>query len=145
MNNALRFNRKILFALATVGGCAAIAFVLILSPHRASAQTTQLSACESGESVPIITYAYSNGWLLCNSADDNEGSEQLYKETSVGSGVFNFVRAGGGWYSPADLEQLAGVGGSDAETLVNTISYNLGTGRVGMLPGWRRTCGTTNC
>ena len=144
MNMGSIYNRKLLCGLATATACAAFSLVMSLSPHRASAQSTQLAACEANEAVPIVTYAYSNGWLLCNSSDANEGSEQLYKETSVGSGVFNFVLGAGGWFVPADLEN-AGVGGTDAETLVDTVSYNLGTGRIGMLPGWSRTCGANQC
>lgn len=144
MNSNLRTDRKIICGLATIAACVAVAFLLTLWPHRASAQSTQLSACQNGESVPIVAYAYSNGWLLCNSSDSNEGSEQIYKETAVGSGVFAFVRGAGGWYTPADLQRF-GIDGTDAETLVDTISYNLGIGRVGMLPGWRRTCGASNC
>ena len=135
-----RLLNKILRVVA-VGLLAALAIVVPVERRAAQASTAQAAACSAGHVVPIVTYAYSNGWLLCDDGDEYQGSEQVYKETTVGSGTFVFVKGAGGWYEPQDLEEFANVDAADATSLVAQIAYNLNL-RVSSLPGWRcSTCG----
>lgn len=116
---------------------ASVCFALLLfgTSRATKAEPTPQAACQAGgtagSALPNLAGAYANGWLLCVSADDYTSSEQVFKETSVGSGIFNFVHGGGGWYQPYDLETYAGVDADDAAYLVQVVSAQL-TVRIGL-------------
>jgi hypothetical protein len=122
-----RVQRTLLAVLICLG------LLLFGTSRTTRAEPTPLAACQaSWTTMPTVASAYANGWLLCVVADDYTGGEQVYQETSVGSGVFNFVHGGGGWYQPYALETYAGVDPDDAADLVQTVSAQLTITRIGI-------------
>ena len=97
------------------------------------------SACKTDGDLSVMGFAYSKGWLLCETADYYIGGEQLYREVRIGSGVFKLIRGAGGAYRAEDLTQLAGVPPSIAAFLVRTLPHSCPTCRVPEYPPAHRS------
>lgn len=114
--------------------CCAFGTYLIPNAAVAAPPSSYKAACKTDADLVVMGFAYSKGWLLCNTADYYTGGEQLYHEMRIGTGVFTFIKGGGGAFRAEDLTELAGVPPATAIFLVRALPNSCSTCRLPAKP-----------
>lgn len=119
-------------AILVLAGC--LICLLFAAPGRSQTpspgatpvpQAVVNSECiQPGSDMQVHAWAYSAGYLLCISNDQNAEGETLFQESPIGSGAFKLVKGVGGWLQSNDLEGY-GVPAVTATSLVVSLQEQL--------------------